>query len=371
MEFVPAVDPIPLPAPVAFFKALHTATLAGHFLAVHCMVGGLIIGTLWAFAAQTTRNPTLMNASGLIARRLPIAMAFVINLGVPPLLFTQVLYGRALYTSSILIGAYWIGVVFLVMAVYSCLYGMAKRAEAGRPWGWLSLLALLMVFVVAKIYTSNMTLMLRPEAWAAMYGPNPSGTHLPSGDPTMLPRWLYMMTASAGIAGVALAVLAMKHDLAEQVGPFLRRWGGRLMALFTVLLAGLGLWVFRAQPASVRETLMANPLYKASAAVWFLTIIVLVGLGALVSRRTAATTWPAPLGAALAAFLNTAAMVIFRDGIRDVTLAAKGLDVWNRHVVINWSVVILFLVLFVAGSATVAWMIWVMTRATGANERYA
>ena len=36
-----------------------------------------------------------------LARRLTVVMTYVINLGVPPLLFAQVLYGRALYTSSI------------------------------------------------------------------------------------------------------------------------------------------------------------------------------------------------------------------------------------------------------------------------------
>ena len=43
-----------------------------------------------------------------LARRLTVVMTFVINLAVPPLLFAQVLYGRALYTSSVLIGLYWI-----------------------------------------------------------------------------------------------------------------------------------------------------------------------------------------------------------------------------------------------------------------------
>jgi len=34
-----------------------------------------------------------------------MVMTFVINLAVPPLLFAQVLYGRALYTSSVLIAS--------------------------------------------------------------------------------------------------------------------------------------------------------------------------------------------------------------------------------------------------------------------------
>jgi hypothetical protein len=47
----------------------------------------------------------------MMARRLPIVMTYVINLGVPPLLFTQVLYGQALYTSSVLIGLWLISVI--------------------------------------------------------------------------------------------------------------------------------------------------------------------------------------------------------------------------------------------------------------------
>ena len=42
-------------------------------------------------------------------------------------------------------------------------------------------------------------------------------------------------------------------------------------------------------------------------------------------------------------------MTLYRDGIRDLTLLGKGFDVWQRTVVTNWSVVGLFLVLFVVG----------------------
>ena len=105
----------------------------------------------------------------MMAHRLPTVMAFVINLGVPPLLFAQVLYGRALYTSSVLIGAYWISVIFLLMASYYGLYYSAKRAEARRPWTATGLAALLLALTIAFIYSNNMTLMLRPQVWAGMY----------------------------------------------------------------------------------------------------------------------------------------------------------------------------------------------------------
>ena len=70
----------------------------------------------------------------MMIHRLPMVMAFVINLGIPPLLFSQVLYGRAFYTSSVLIGAYWIAVILLLMASYYGLYFAAGRPRNGAPW---------------------------------------------------------------------------------------------------------------------------------------------------------------------------------------------------------------------------------------------
>ena len=61
-------------------------------------------------------------------------------------------------------------------------------------------------------------------------------------------------------------------------------------------------------------------------------------------------------------------MTVYRDGIRDLTLLGKGYDVWNRVVVTNWSVVGIFLVVFVAGLVTIGWLISVVARATRVME---
>src|SRR5580704_119208 len=108
MTQFPAVDPIPLPAPIWLFKLLHDLTFALHLASVELLLGGLILAIV--FGLMNRRQ-----AAGTIAHRLPTLMAFVINLGIPPLLFAQVLYGRALYTSSVLIGIYWISVIGLLM----------------------------------------------------------------------------------------------------------------------------------------------------------------------------------------------------------------------------------------------------------------
>ena len=44
----PAVDPIPLPAPIWLLKLLHIVTLALHFVAVEMLLGGLLLAVLFS-----------------------------------------------------------------------------------------------------------------------------------------------------------------------------------------------------------------------------------------------------------------------------------------------------------------------------------
>ena len=200
---------------------------------------------------------SLRSAAGSIATRLPLLMVYVINFGVPPLLFAQVLYGRAIYTSSILIGAAWISVIGLLMVVYSLLYVTAARAQRGQTWWWVSLIALGVAGLIALIYSSNMTLMIRPQAWLEMYRSNPLGLRLNLGDPTVWPRWLFMVTGGVCTCGAGLLWLGVVSTLTDDTRGFLRDWGARLMAggiAVQMLIAG---WVIIAQPASVRTALIA------------------------------------------------------------------------------------------------------------------
>src|SRR5512135_1608204 len=135
---MPSLDPIPLPAPVWLVKVLHHLTLTLHFGFLGLLWGGLVLGLLWNLLGRLRRDPVAIDASGAVFSRLPIVTMFVINLGIPPLLFVQLLYGRIFYTSAILVGLAWLGVVFAVMAAYFLLYGAssaAARKGPGWPWG--------------------------------------------------------------------------------------------------------------------------------------------------------------------------------------------------------------------------------------------
>lgn len=356
MDPFPALDPIPLPAPVWLFKLLHNVTLALHFGSVYFLVGGMVCATWWAWRGRRAQEPILVDASGAVAHRLPVVMAYVINLGVPPLLFSQVLYGRALYTSSVVIGAYWLAVVPLVIAAYYILYMMAKRAETGRRFAWLGLVAIVITLKVGHIYSANMALMLRPEAWTDLYRADALGTALPDGDPTVLPRWLFMMIGSLGMAGVASLLLGMHAPLRAESAAFLRRGGGRWLAAGVGAQVFLGLWVVGAQPAAVRGALLGGALPLATLVLWALTALLLAACGVLAARHAATPGWRWPGAAAGLALVNTLLWVMVRDGIRDVTLRQKGFEVWERAVYANWSSIALFLLLFVGVGVALAWM---------------
>jgi|SRR5271165_3597196 len=370
MTQFPNVDPIPLPAPIWLFKVLHNLTFALHLTSVELLLGGLLIGLLFALLGRTRHSAEMLQTSGMIAHRLPTLMAFVINLGIPPLLFAQVLYGRALYTSSVLIGAYWISVIFLLIASYYGLYVSAKRAEARRSWAAPGFAALLLVLTISFIYSNNMTLMIRPQAWVGMYEVNPSGTNLNTADPTLLPRWFFFLAGAFPINGAALALLSLRTGWSEGIVRMLGRCAGVAMAAGALAQTVFAYLAVGAQPRDVMSSVMSNPLYQGSAYAWVATaaLLLILGLIASASRRA---NWLVGIGAALAAFLNVCSTVMVRDGIRDVTLRAAGFDVWNRQVVTNWSVVGLFLLLFVAAVGVIAYLITVIAKARRVEEKYA
>ncbi len=301
LEFMnpfPAVDPIPLPAPVWLFKALHVVTLALHFTVVEMMLGGIIVAAWLNFRGTANRggpsSQLQRSAAFSLARRLPVVMTFVINLGVPPLLFSQVLYGRALYTSSVLIGLWWISVIVLLTICYWLLYRFAARAEAGKA-GWpFGLAAWVLAGVIARIYTSNMTLMLRPDAWGEMYSKSGLGVWLPTNDPTITLRWLFMLAGGLTAAGLWMVWLAGRRQIESPVRGYLAANGGRLALLMIVVQTVLAFLVLKAQPEAVKSGLAASLIYKVSGLGWLaVTAVVLVigGWSAFVRPATAFAGW--------------------------------------------------------------------------------
>jgi hypothetical protein len=371
MQSFPAVDPIPLPAPIWLLKLLHIVTLALHFVAVEMLLGGLLLAVLLSLFRG---SPSSMVAARALARRLTVVMTFVINLAVPPLLFSQVLYGRALYTSSVLIGVYWIAIIGLLMLVYWLLYRFTGRLEAGKSAWWVGLSAWLLAGCIARLLSTNMTLMLRPEVWRKMYSASAMGAYLPTGDPTLTPRWLLMITGGLFIGGLWLIYLAGRSTFTAEEKHFIVSLGGKVAALFGIVYLAAGVWAAGVQPALVKSMLVSPPagyeFYKYFGLAgygWLALVVVAVLLAAIAGFGKLSAHWTSIAVVHLAVLIELT-LVVYRDGVRDLTLLASGYNVWDRVVVTNWWVVGLFLILFVAGLGVIAWLVSVVARANNVME---
>lgn len=363
----PNVDPIPLPAPVWLMKTLGLLTLALHFGALQLLVGSLINALFLQSKGLRTKDSAAMTAANVLARRLPIIMTYVINFGVPPLLFAQVLYGRALYTSSVLMAVSWGSVVLLLMAQYWFLYQMSAKMSQGKSGILFGLISLAITFAIGKIYAMNMTLMLRPEVWVDMYAAKPNGTGMPTGDPTTLPRYLFVMVGGLVGGGIWSALHGSMSHVPEQAAALLRKSGGLMTAIGAVLLLPLGYMVMSTQTPELREALAAQPLFNLSGYLVIGTTLLVALIGAAQAMGKMQKLLIIQVNALLA-FLGIAGMVLVRDGIRDITLKSKGFDVWDRTVVTNWSVVGLFLLLFVVALVILGWLLSIMKRAQAPQE---
>ena len=359
----PSPDPIPLPAPVLIFKLLHITVLSLHFVAVYLVLGGLLVGALWNLFGRARQNQAMVSGSNEIIGCLPTTMTYLINLGIPPLLFAQVLYGSFLYTSSVLMGVYWISVIFLVILAYSSMYAGNSRADNGRSWWALGFLALILGVGIAKIYSSNMTLMLRPGVWLEMYRAHPHGQFLPSGDPTIIPRWLFMLAGSLTVGGLGLVVLGIWKKHSSEVKSLMVGHGGLVALIGIAAQTALAFRVFATQPEAVRTQLAASAIYHPLALVWLGLAGVVLALAFVAMVRREKATGLLSWTAGLVSVLLTAATTTYRDGIRDTTLLLNGFDVWNQKVVENWPIITLFLVSFVVGVIILIWLISVALKA--------
>ena len=112
---MPSADPLGLPLPPELIQALAYLTLTLHFLAVDFTLGGLVL-LIWARLRGRSGDSAITR---FFRNGLPLGFSYLVTLGIPPLLFLQVLYGQLFYTSSVLIGAFWIMMVPTLILSYA------------------------------------------------------------------------------------------------------------------------------------------------------------------------------------------------------------------------------------------------------------
>jgi hypothetical protein len=207
-----------------------------------------------------------------------------------------------------------------------------------------------------------------------MYASSAMGAYLPTGDPTVEPRWLMMLAGGLFLGGLWLVYLSARSTFTTSEQKFIAGFGGKVAAVCGLIYLVAGLWASAVQPGVVKEMLAAPPAgyefykyFNFAGYGWLALVAVAVLVAAAAGFAKIASNLVAWTGALLALLIEIC-LVVYRDAVRDLTLLSKGYNVWDRVVVTNWSVVGLFLVLFVAGLGVIGWLISVVARASKTME---
>ncbi|UCF36957.1 MAG: hypothetical protein JSU96_19480 [Acidobacteriota bacterium] len=350
---IPLPDSVPLAAPPTLFWGLLLLTFFLHLIPMNLVLGGSVILVVNRFRGG---GEVLSSALNPVVKWFPVVVAAAVSFGVAPLLFVQVLYGRLLYTSSVLIGwAWWLVIPVLILAYYGVYYSAFRSGEKGRGLRWVGLGSAAGFLLIGFTLSNNMSLMLRPEQFLSIYRADPSGWNLNWSDPTLIPRYLHMLIGSIGVSGMALALTGYccRRSCGENA-IWMMRQGGFWFLIATVLNFLVGTWFLLSYDAVVLRAFMS----QGAAALLPLVAGIILGLIALavvfLDSQRPEPGIGIPVGSAILA-LTLIAMILVRDQIRQAALASVFEPAsWT---VPQWGAISIFFVLLLAAVVTVLWML--------------
>ena len=215
-----------LPIPDVLVKGLHLGTLVLH-LAVMTLFLGLTLFYL---------RETLFKDGGEGAPpKLPVWMAFVINTGVAPLLFSQALYADFIYSSSILMAGWWLGMLVLLMVAYALSYVATSTARSRKARQMATVILSVLVLFVSTVLISNIYLMNHPGLWQRFSG-NIHGWVFAPGGLHLLFKWGHVVLAAM------LHAFLFRRIFTKEEG----RGGGLFFggAIALTAITGVGLFFF-------------------------------------------------------------------------------------------------------------------------------
>ena len=348
------------PAPFWFIELFKVLGFTLHMVPMNLWYSGLVVATLvYWLGGENSKRFTVR-----LMTQMPIIVALGVNLGIVPLLFTQVAYYQVFYPATILMAWFWFSVVGLLMVAYYGVYIYSTALKSGKPLsalkravGWISALCFV---VIGFLFNNAFTLMTNLEAWPALWRASNvagavTGLQLNTGDPSLFPRWLLMF----GIALVTLAAYTTV-DAAFFAGgesQEYRAWTGR----FALKLASVGVawyavaaswYVFGTWTSEPRQLMLGGPLVV-------LTAITALSPGLTWLLVAAQRNGPTRVLAALTGLVQFAALglnAVSRQLVQNAELG-RFLDVSAAPVDIQWSPLVIFLLLFVLGLAIIFWMV--------------
>ncbi len=366
-NLIAPTNPIGYPTPFWFIELFKVLGFSLHVVPMNLWYAGtLLAAVLGMFGKSNTRLVGFH-----IARALPFAVAFGVNFGIIPLLFIQVAYYQFFYPATILMAWLWFSVFWLVTIAYFSvyLYRMSTLGEFPEKIGRLASWVGAALFIgVGFIFANALSLTTHVGGWwnifkEANIAGAATGGAMNSGDPTLIPRWLFMfglaITTTATYIMIDAAFLSDKEQ--ESYSRYAGRFSFWLYTVGLIWFAGFGSWYLfgtrpEAFPTAMRVPIMSVilPLTAISPGLpWLLAFLQRKGP----SRKLAAYMGIAQFGV-------IAINAISRQWLQNRELASYA-DLASRKVDLQLGALIAFLVVFIIG----VWLvIWMLTKVIQANR---
>lgn len=337
-------QPDMIPVSWGWFQFLLLLTLPLHLLAMNAMLGGIAIAILQHMHGGIIQR----QLAHRIAIALPLVIAFVVNFGVAPLLFVQVLYGQFIYTSSILMGAFWILIVpILIVGYYGAYLYDFRFTRLGAAGPVVAVLTFILLLAVGFFLTSNMLLMTVPERFSEYFA-HKNGTLLAVDQPEFWPRFLHMVFGALAVGGLFVALLGrFRKPRNPHLAVHAEQLGLTWFLLLTTANIFIGLWYLFSLP----KDLMMQFLGGNSGATVSFTAALLLLAGALVGgyRRNFLLTLGHTLGLVVV-------MTFMRSWLRSGYL--QGAFTLDQLVVLpQYSPMVFFFFTLILGLGCLAWLL--------------
>ena len=344
MQLVPAQEA--LPAPSIIFHVLNVAMFVLHILLVNTILGAGFYLLVRHFTRHVDEPSDRIADADSLRHAVPVIMAFTINLGIPALLFLQVVWGQFFYTSSVLMAVAWILVIPVLLLTYYSAYINVKTGDNHRYTGLILTIFCMGLIFVSMVFVNNMTFMLQPEKWTA-YFTRRGGTLLNFSDKTFIPRWLHVICAASATSGFIIAFPAWLRNRRDNSGSLTIKKGLRIYSAATLVQMPAGIWFLLSLPGDFTSRFMGgNPLYTA-----------VLYSGILFALTSIITSFLGRFTVTIVLFLLTViAMGITRDNLRSLYLQPY-FSAGNMTVSPQYGMLIMFILVLAAGICAIVWMV--------------
>ena len=366
-DLIAPSSPLGNPAPfwfITFFKVLGFIL---HMIPMNIWYAGMLLIAIFATFGKNQAE----ELAHRLSRGMPIIIAMGVNLGIVPLLFTQVGYSQFYYPAGILIGWPWLGVIFFLIFAYYGVYVYSlsvrknKKTKFALVSAWVSSI---LFIIIGFLFANNFSLMVNVHGWTKIFDSTNvagavTGQALNTSDPTLFPRWLMMF----GIAMMTTAIYILidafhlkRNSTSEQYKGWAVKFAFIFFTLGMIWFALTGSWYITGElDKFTLESVINSPEITAlfiltalsPGAPWLVLLLMFLKVRSnlLPSKRLVTIS-------ALAQFVVITLNAISRQWVQNTELL-RYYNVTKEVVNTQWSPMIVFLILFVTGLGVVAWMI--------------